>query len=67
MRFPRVVEAWMYSDPAEIADALVARTLRIETPRPVQASASVERDRYYTMARRAEVRLHVKRVMKGKR
>jgi hypothetical protein len=40
--------------------------MRIETPRPVQAAASVERDRYYTMARRAAVRFHVKQVMRGK-
>lgn len=68
MKWPSVAEAWMYRDPAEVGDALIRRTARIEQPRPakVQASASA-RDRYYTMARRAEVRLHVKRVMRGKR
>jgi hypothetical protein len=69
MKWPAVVEAWMYRDPAEVGDALVSRTARIEAPRPakVHASAPGERDRYYTMARRAERRLHVKQVMRGKR
>lgn len=60
--------AWMYRDPGEIVDALMTRTQRLEQrTAPVHASASIDRDRYYTMARRAEVRLHVKRVMGGKR
>jgi hypothetical protein len=64
MKWPVVVEAWMYRDPAEVGDALVARAARLPVV-AVRTSApvSVTRDRYYTQARR----LHVKQLMKGRR
>ena len=62
MKWPRVVESWMYRDPAEHADALIARSQRQER-RQQQGSSSTDRDRYYTAARRIEVR----RAMKGQK
>ncbi|HJT63096.1 MAG TPA: hypothetical protein VJ797_15610 [Burkholderiales bacterium] len=68
MKWPPVVEAWLYGDPAEIGDALVARlqrdTLRASRVRTCAPQCvRVPRDRYYTQARR----LHVKQLMRGRR
>lgn len=66
MKFPPIREAWMYDDPGEHADALIARTARqdraLQTSAPAHPAAAM-RDRYYTQARR----LHVKQLMKGRR
>ena len=65
LKWPPVVESWLYRDPAEHCDALLARAAKLGrqtapcTPVPCRPA----RDRYYTMARR----LHVKQAMKGRR
>lgn len=52
--FPPIVESWMYGDPGEIGDALMRRSERAAS-RPAQPQ-HLERDRYYTQARRAKIR-----------
>jgi hypothetical protein len=62
VKWPAIAPAWMYRDPAEIADALLRAGSRVQTPAPAACPDTV-RDRYYTAARR----FHVKQVMKGRR
>lgn len=71
---PDIVPAWMWRDPSEIIEGLLQRSARkaaraqgltmgkIQLPAPRPAH-----DRYYTMARRVEIRGQMKRVMKGQR
>ena len=64
-----IVETWMWRDPEEIIERLLARsgrasmrpviTLAQEAARGARGGA---RDRYYTMARRC----HVKQLMRGR-
>jgi len=65
VKWPPVVEAWLYRDPAEHVDALLARAAKLGRPSTPCAPVPCRpaRDRYYTMARR----LHVKLAMKGRR
>lgn len=67
MKWPTVSEAWMYRDPAEHADRLMARSARVERtaslPAAAEPASCVTRDRYYRQARR----LHVLQSMKGHR
>jgi hypothetical protein len=65
VKWPPVVESWLYRDPAEHGDALLARAAKLVRPAAscAPAPAHTRRDRYYTMARR----LHVKQAMKGQR
>ena len=68
-----IVPAWMWGDPAEVVERLEA--MSVNAARRVIAKAAEKdsgaahgtRDRYYTMARRCEVRGAVKRVMRGGR
>lgn len=60
MKWPPVVESWMYRDPADIGDALVRRTGRQQ---PAPSARPAERDRYYTQARKVAI----SRAMKGRR
>jgi len=64
LKWPPVVEAWLYRDPAENPDALLARAAKLGRPSTPCAPVPCRppRDRYYTMARR----LHVKQAMKGR-
>ena len=62
MKWPPVVEAWMYRDPAEHADALIARSARHERRAEATAGRN-EKDRYYTAARRIEI----KQAMRGRK
>lgn len=65
-----IVPAWMWRAPGDIIEDLLARSTRLELravsretkcgAEPLQAS--VRKDRYYTMARRA----HVRALTKGK-
>jgi hypothetical protein len=59
-----IVEAWLWKAPGDIIEDLLARSTRLEL-RAVSretkcgaepGEASVRKDRYYTMARRARVR-----------
>jgi len=61
----KVFPAWQYKDPHEIIERLIATS----SPRPQSTSAPVrkQQDRYYTMARRVEIRRAVKRAMRGER
>jgi hypothetical protein len=66
VKWPPVVERWMYDDPGEHADALIRRSDRqatraAEHERAIAVPAE-KKDRYYRQARR----LHVKRVMRGR-
>lgn len=64
LKWPPVVEAWLYRDPAEHGDALLARAAKLGRPSMPCAPVPCRpvRDRYYTMARR----VHVKQAMKGR-
>ena len=64
LKWPPVVESWLYLDPAEHGDALLARAARLGRPSGLCSPAPChpDRDRYYTMARR----VHVKQLMKGR-
>jgi hypothetical protein len=62
LKWPPVVEAWLYLDPAERADALLARS-ELSNRHPVVPEALPrERDRYYTMFRRLRIRQAMRRV-----
>ena len=64
LKWPPVVEAWLYRDPGEHCDALLARAARLGRP-SISCSPSpcrVGKDRYYTMFRR----FHVRQLMKGR-
>ena len=63
LKWPPVVEAWLYRDPADCADALIARSERLRDRAEVQVEGPTkrERDRYYTRARRERIR----RIMRG--
>ena len=52
MKWPPVVEAWLYRDPGENPDALLARSARIERGPCQPAPVATQRDRYYRQARR---------------
>lgn len=61
LRFPMILPAWQYADPATFVD------VRMTAPAPVAATVLCQvlhqpRDRYYTQARR----LHVKQLMRGR-
>lgn len=60
-----IVPSWMWRDPGEIIEQLLARPARDQVPRVViqPAARAATRDRYYTTARR----VRVKQLMKGKR
>lgn len=69
-----IVPAWMWGDPAVVVERLEAmgvNAARRQAARVEQEQASgaahEPRDRYYTMARRCEVRGAVKRVLRGGR
>lgn len=63
-----IVPAWMWGDPAVVAERLEAMGRRERLNGSAARDAGHEpRDRYYTMARRCEVRGQVKRVMRGGR
>ena len=64
LKWPTVVESWLYRDPGEHGDALLARAARLGRPFSVCSPAPCHpgRDRYYTMARR----FHVRQLMKGR-
>lgn len=68
-----IVPAWMWGDPAEVVERLEAMSARAaqrviaRAREPGAGAVSGPRDRYYTMARRCEVRGAVKRVMRGGR
>ena len=67
MKWPPVVESWLYLDPSQRGDALMARSARLghraTSPTVGPCASHPARDRYYTMARR----LHIAQVMKGRR
>lgn len=63
MKWPRIAEAWMYRDPQDIVDGLIALHARRDRTPAMSEPSPVQRDRYYTQARR----LHVRQVMKGRR
>lgn len=62
-----IVPRWMWDDPAVVAERLEAMERRQAARRDELGRAEPARDRYYTMARRVEVRGAVKRVMRGGR
>lgn len=64
-----IVESWLWRDPGEIVDRLLERSAREAARRQglEMGAADGPRDRYYTMARRCEVRGSVKRVLRGVR
>jgi len=64
LKWPPVVEAWLYRDPAEHGDALLARAAKLGRPSMPCAPVPCRpvRDRYYTMERP----VHVKQAMKGR-
>lgn len=60
-----IVPAWMWRDPEEIIEGLLALSSRSSPRLTIGMPAAVprvDRDRYYTQARR----LHVKQLMRGK-
>jgi hypothetical protein len=63
LKWPVIVESWLYRDPGENPDALLARSARIERAPCQAAPGSTHRDRYYRQARRFSVR----QAMRGKR
>lgn len=67
MKWPTVAEAWMYGDPADICDGLIARSdrqaRRADEHERALAVPRTDRDRHYTQARR----IHIKTIMRGKR
>ena len=63
MKWPPVVEAWLYRDPGENPDALLARSARLNRPCGSGPAPATHRDRYYRQARQ----LCVRRAMKGSR
>lgn len=60
-----VAPAWMYRDPFEIIERLLQVKPRVQTSAHV--SKPVRRDRYYTMARRVEIRRATRKAMRGDR
>lgn len=69
MRMADIVPAWLWLDPAVVVERLEAQERRqaAKVTSNSGGAGHVERDRYYTMARRCVVRGAVKRVMRGKR
>lgn len=63
LRFPQIMPAWCYRDPAlQYVDRAVAVVSR-ETAEAVQTPAPINKpDRYYTQARR----LHIRNLMRGR-
>lgn len=60
-----IVPKWMWRDPGEVIERLIADSSRRNAPRQpwVQTHARpAARDRYYTQARRIEVRAAVQKV-----
>ena len=72
---PDIVPAWMWRDPGEIIEGLLQYSARQAAKKQglVMGQVNLPRaprpghDRYYTMARRVEIRGQMKRVMKGQR
>lgn len=64
-----IVESWLWRDPAEIVDRMMKRAARHAAREQGLELGRAEpaRDRYYTMARRVEVRDAVKRAKGGRR
>lgn len=61
LRWPKVMPAWAYRDPATIGESTpIAAAVSRETTPAVHAPAC-RRDSYYTQARR----LHIRNLMKG--
>ena len=63
LKWPAIVESWLYRDPGENPDALLGRSARIERTPCQPVPRSTHRDRYYRQARR----LQVMQAMRGKR
>ena len=60
-----LVPVWMWKSPEEIIDRLLAITTR-QQARPLlivphETKRGADRDRYYTMARRAQIRAYIRR------
>lgn len=63
LRFPTILAAWQYGDPANIAQFTAPPVVRVVmVPANDPPRAAVVRDRYYTQARR----LHIQRLIRGK-
>ena len=62
-----IVERWLWGDPAIVVERLEARERRSAAKVEATGAESPRaRDRYYTQARRLEVRGAVRRVLRGK-
>lgn len=67
MKSPTVLESWMYKDPQEIGDTLIARTERLERveARKAEPPMRERKDRFYTQSRAIEIQAQVKKAKRG--
>ena len=63
LKWPLIVESWLYRDPGENPDALLARSARLTRPCGSGPAPATHRDRYYRQARR----FSVMQAMRGRR
>lgn len=64
LRFPRIMPAHLYRDPAEVLDGLsLVPAAPVQVSHETTAVQTPARNRYYTQARR----LHIRNLMRGSR